>query len=307
MGASMRGFSHRYFKRLLAIQVAVMLICVTMISVPAAGTESKAEFWCGNVIIGADSIDAGISQDLFHQQTLSTTSDQSIAISFLDDSSDSAGTAGAESVSPSISQTSSDTAVATSTGFFESNYMFNPGINFGAAPVGVGQFGAANPVTTARFSASSLFYPEMVMQGNLRNHSKTNVTESYPVTLPPGKAGGATSLIQRLANEQDNKSAIGFDARDENMPVILSEDTIDYDALPDQINNTSIVDRLWRNTHQGSVLNYAFEGDAASPLWIAPMKNPNLLIDCGDPYDTIKNALVLTMPGKTLTRAFWSL
>lgn len=303
----MRGFSHRYFKRLLAIQVAVMLICITLISGLVVGTESKPEFWCGDVVIGADIIDAGMSQNLLHQQTLATTSDKSLAISFTADSPKSADLVEAGSISPSISQTSSDTAVATSTGLFEANYMFNPGINYGAAPIGVGQFGVANPVTTARFSASSLFYPEMTVQGNLRKDTDQNSTDSFPVTLPPAQAVGASNLIQRLANEEDNKSAIGFDARAENMPVILSEDTIDFNALPDQINNTSIVERLWRNTHQGSILNYAFEGDAASPTWIAPMKNPILLIDCGDPYDTIKNALVLTMPGKSLTRAFWSL
>jgi hypothetical protein len=185
--------------------------------------------------------------------------------------------------------------------------MFNPGINYGAPPVGIGQIGAGSPVTTAKFSTPAVFYPEMVIQGNLRDYDQNNTSENYPVTLPPGKANGATDLIQRLANEEQNKSAIGFNARDHNLPVILSADTIDANAQPDQINNTSIVERLWRNTHQGSTLNYAFEGETAFPTWIAPTKNPILLIDCGDPFDTIKCAMALTMPGATLTRAFWNL
>lgn len=294
----MRWFIRGYAKRLLSIQVAALILCFIVVSMPGTGTEGRPEFWCGNVIIGEDFIDNGMTQDLFHQQTLATASDSALAISL---PSSQAG------FSPAISQTDTDTAVATSTGFMEANYMFSPGFNFGAAPVGIGQLGAPSPVTPAKFSARSVFYPEMVNRGNLLNNSQLREYNTTRMTLPPAQAGGASNLIWRMANEQSNQSAIGLDARDKNMTVMLSEKTIDPNALPEQINNTSTVERLWRNTHQGSVLDSAYEGDAAYPTWIAPFKNPILLIDCGDPFDTIHTALELTMPGRYLTTAFWNL
>lgn len=91
------------------------------------------------------------------------------------------------------------------------------------------------------------------------------------------------------------------------MPVILSGHTVDFVSTPDEINNTTIVDRLWRNSHQANSLNYLYEGEAARPTWIAPVKNPFELIDCGVSTDAIKHSLELTRPGKYLTRAYWTL
>ena len=107
--------------------------------------------------------------------------------------------------------------------------------------------------------------------------------------------------------DEKNQSALGWNANDKNMPVILSGKTINYDASPAQINNTSIVERLWRNSHQGALLDAAYEGNAAWPTWIDPLRNPFALLYCGDPFTTIKSALEMTMPGHYLIQSYWSL
>lgn len=297
----MRWLISRYLSRYIGVQLGLLLICLMLIVGPANSTESRLEFWSGNVVFGQDFVNNGMSQDLFHQQTLAATDTEALSISLPAD------TGGGTTFSPSISQTSSGTTVATSTGFFEANYLGTPGLNFGAAPVGVGQSGVSSPVSTAKFSSKAVFYPEMVVQGNLLNESqraKLNVTR---MSLPPGKANGASGTLQKLAAMEAKNDAEGFDARDANLPVILSGMTIDSDAEPDQINNTSILERLWRNTHQGAILDYAYEGDTAWPTWIAPVKNIYALIDCGDQTETIDKALQMTQSGRCLTTAFWYL
>jgi hypothetical protein len=141
----------------------------------------------------------------------------------------------------------------------------------------------------------------MEVQGNLPNATGPDIS------LPPAQAGVAYNTVSQLAAREEAVEATGFDARDENLPVILSSKTIDGDSTPDQINQTSIVERLWRNTHQGNILNYAFEGSVAQPIWIMPVKNPFLLIGCGGGLDSIKESLLMTRPGKYLYRSFWSL
>jgi hypothetical protein len=285
----------------MAVTAAVAILFAIAVPGHVSGSEARQEFLSGNVIYGLDFCDAGLTQDVFHSQTLAVTNDDSLGISF--PVTTVAGPRGENSqiVSPSISQTSSNVVTATSTGLYEAASDTCPDINFGAAPVGVGQFAAPIPVQRAKFSSNALLYPEMVVQGNLPNSTGPDIS------LPPTQAGVAYDTIEQLAAREEEMGATGFDARAEGMPVILSSRTIDGDSTPDQINQTSIVERLWRNTHQGNVMNYAYEGSVAWPTWIMPVKNPYLLIGCGGGLDSIKASLLMTRPGKYLYRSFWSL
>ena len=78
-------------------------------------------------------------------------------------------------------------------------------------------------------------------------------------------------------------------------------------AKADQINNTSLIERMWRNTHQGNILDFAYEGSTASPGWIAPVKNPYSLIKGGSSIKVLKDALQKTLPGQNLIPTFWNL
>jgi hypothetical protein len=285
--------------------MAVMAIATIMfaIIVPGhvSGIESRYEYISGNVIAGNDYCDAGLFQQLFHSQTLATSDDSSLGISFPVETVQGPDGQAVQVVSPSISQTTDTVVTATSTGFYDAASDTCPDINLGAAPVGKGQFAAPIPVQRARFSSNSLMYPEMVVQGNIPGSDATDIS------LPPVESGVAYDTVARLAAVEEASDATGFDARDAGLPVILSSRTIDGDAPPEQIDKTSIVDRLWRNTHQGNVMDYVFEGSVARPTWFLPYKNPYLLIGCGSGLDSIKESLRMTRPGTYLYRSFWSL
>ncbi len=302
----MSGQSVRYLRGFVVVLVILLVCCTVVVPFGASGTETRPELVYGNIVAGNDYTDSGASQALFHRSTLATTDDEALAISLPYEESGYNGGSPAGTAPIEIAQTSSDTIAATSTGLFEANYLFSPAINYGAAPVGTGYFGVPQPVSTALFTSNSLMYPEMVVRGNLIK-DKEGEPAALGISLPPLQSGPAYNAIGALAAKQENADAIGYDARDAGMPVILSSRTIDFDASPEQIDNTSIVDRLWRNTHQGSIMDYIYEGDAAYPQWIAPYKNPLILIDCGDSLSTMKFALKMTRAGTFLVPSFWSI
>lgn len=296
----MSGTVVRDIGRLLALLAVITILSAILATLPASGTEARPEAIYGNTVFGVDFIDSGMSQDLFHSETLATADQEALAISFPSGS-------GARNIAPAIAQTSSATVTAASLGFFNSNFQFCPAVNVGAPPVGVGQFAVPSPVTTAKFSGHSLMFPEMTVEGNLLARGNVTKMADTAITLPPSQANNAYDGIRGLSYLEKNQSVEGFSASKKGLPVILSSDTVNFVSTPDEINNTSIVDRLWRNTHQANTLNKLYEGEAARPVWIAPAKNPYELIDCGIASNAIKSGLELTRPGKFLTRAYWSI
>ena len=296
----MRGSIIRHLQCYVAVPIAIVLLCTAVFAYTVNGTESRPELYYGNTVAGLDFIDSGYTQELFHRSTLANTDQENLAISFPE------GQGGA-GFAPAIAQMSSSAVAATSTGFFDSTFQFCPAINVGAPPVGVGQFMAPYPVSAAPFMGHSLMYPEMAVEGNFLAKGNASIIADQGITLPPSAATGPYNMLRGLEYLEENQSAQGFNAKEKGLPVILSSHTFDFISNPAQINNTSVLDRMWRNTHQANALNYLYEGEAARPTWIAPVTNPLLLIDCGNQFSAISEALVLTRPGKYLTRAFWTL
>lgn len=278
--------------------VLILVLVVLFVAIPidtGASNERKSELRMGNIVLGIDEIDNGMFQELFHRQTLSTTDTESLSISTPDQADGLA-----------IAQTCDQTVVGTSTGFFAANMPFYPCLNHGASPVGLGESVASYPVTTAKFSGDTLFFPEMVNQGNMFNNTQLREMNQTRITLPPYAATSATGELQGLyAAEGINNS--GFNARNADMPVVLSSQTLDFDATPAYINNTTIVERLWRNSHLGAILDNAYEGDTAYPTWIMPYKNPYGLMEMHVPGTIMKFAFQETMPGTKLFRSLWTL
>jgi hypothetical protein len=289
-----------YLRGCLVIQAAFMLLCVVLVPYGAFASESRPEFWSGNTVFGVDAITGGMSQAVFHQQTLATDDEEALAIDFPAMSGDTVA-------APSIAQASTDTITAASTGFFFSNFQYAPVVNVGAVPVGVGQFGKVSPVETAPFMGKAVIYPEMVVRGNLLGKGELPAMLSTGFSFPPPQATIANDTIWKLGKFESDQKATGLNAIDKDLPVILSAHAFDFISTPAQISKASIVERLWRNAKQGSMLNYLYEGDAAFPEWIAPVKNPLQLIDCGVGSAAIKSALEMTQSGKFLTRSFWSI
>lgn len=87
----------------------------------------------------------------------------------------------------------------------------------------------------------------------------------------------------------------------------LSYEHFNMSADTDAINNMSITDRMWRNSHLGGTMWTAYQGDTATPSWIAPFDRPQTVIPMTDHFQVIKDSLNLTEPGTNIKPRFWRL
>ncbi len=296
----------------MAIFICACLVLLSLAPYHAigAGGETRYELISGGVTFGNDAIRTAQDETLFHQQALATMDFENMDISF-PGSLDFSPSQGVDLAFPSITQTVDRSVSYSSVGFFTADLPFYPCCNFGAAPVGVGQFGKPSPVTPAAFIGSALMYPEMINQGNLvhgMHYTSTNINNPR-LTLPPSLAAGAygevaaanatlgtnlsTMNVTSPGLLSDNNSTRDYLIKDNassnqsqananntttipvklSTPVLLSEQKYNLDANSSRINNSTIVERMWRNSHLSHLMDDAYEGDASSPIWIAPQEN----------------------------------
>jgi len=260
------------------------------------------------VTYGNDLVITGLNQSVFHQQTLAASDSETAGIAF-PSSLKFNPSLGLELALPSISQTGGQTVSSSSTGFFYADIPFYPCCNYGAAPVGFGQFRKPSPVNAARFSGSSLMYPEMVNLGILvpdLAYENKNVNNSM-VTLPPAQASGAYREAAAVASSTRGETAIDNSTLGNiTPPLLLSSQRFNFDSNASQINNYSIVERMWRNSHLSHLMDIAYEGDASRPFWMAPLK-PAEALQRTNHSRVIGHSLNMTKPGEPLTRTFWDL
>lgn len=347
-------------KKCITVLAAIYLV-LTM-AVPqeanAAAAETRYELRSGGVDMGNDLIITGLDQAVFHQQTLQGVDDENLSLGFpgalsLNDPGSPGGNVGM--ALPSISQSSLQSTSIMSAGFFTADLPFYPCCNYGATPVGVGQFGKPSPVTPASFKGNSLLYPAMVVQGNLVhklpnviadttvdnttiNASTNNLTAindtikkamnksasnnagaannttapdastgNVRISMPPLAATGAFNEVAAVANVSGGNTVNQSTNRSAGTPAILSCLTYNFDAPADQINNTSIVERLWRNSHLACLLDTAYEGDATHPKWMMPHQNMTDDLQWRNTFKALKYSLNETRPGEFLTHSFWDI
>jgi hypothetical protein len=122
------------------------------------------------------------------------------------------------------------------------------------------------------------------------------------VTPQPINTGGAgTAVYQGANNTLMNISAPARQGYD------LSYEHFNMSANTSAIDNMSVTDRMWRNSHLGGTMWTAYEGDTAAPAWIAPFDKPQTVIQMSDHIQVLKDSLNLTAPGTHIKPRFWRL
>jgi hypothetical protein len=89
-------------------------------------------------------------------------------------------------------------------------------------------------------------------------------------------------------------------------PMLLSSQRFNFDSNASEINNYSIVERMWRNSHLAHLMDIAYEGDASRPFWMEPLK-PTEALQRTNHSRVVGYSLNMTRPGEYLTRSFWDL
>ena len=86
----------------------------------------------------------------------------------------------------------------------------------------------------------------------------------------------------------------------------LSYPYFQFNSGAGAISNTSLLDRMWRNAHLGT-MGRAYEGDTSSPDWILPTEYTDSAIAMRNWAQVNSIALNQTEPGTQLTPRFWDL
>lgn len=79
-----------------------------------------------------------------------------------------------------------------------------------------------------------------------------------------------------------------------------------FDATTEQINHMTMLERMWRNTHRGT-MGKAYIGDTSIPYWIDPYPRPNDVSMIDEHWYCLQSALNMVVPGTQIMPRFWSL
>jgi hypothetical protein len=239
---------------------------------------------------------------------------------------------------PSIRQTVDQTYTASDTGFYYANFLGFMTPNNGAYPLSSGSSAFTSPISppptiagpTSPYSEMYNIMPGYDRQKAIGKKLAANAAQngsSYKaaiknstllgqgiVDLPANssvvraqQAGNETSLTISGQEVIGAETAVprnytGFDTSGANM----SYPYFAFNAKAGQISNTSMLDRMWRNAHLGT-MGRAYEGDTSYPIEILPTEYTKSAIAMYNWYQVSSDALNLTAPGTRLVPRFWGL
>ncbi len=289
------------------ITACVVLLALVPHDASGAAAETRYELATGGLASGNDLIITGLNQTVFHQSSAAAGDNEAFALSF-PGALDFSPSGGTNIALPSIHQERGQAASISSTGFFQANLPYYPCCNFGSAPVGVGQFGKPSPVKPARFRGNALMYPEMINKGILipgLTYENKNLNNTM-VTLPPLLSSGPYGEAAVVANATVGESPANNSSLGNVTPLLLSTLRFNFDSNASQIDNYTVLERMWRNSHLAHLMDIAYEGEASRPIWMAPLK-PSETLQRTDHSKVLGHALNMTKPGKYLTGSFWDL
>ncbi len=121
-----------------------------------------------------------------------------------------------------------------------------------------------------------------------------------------GSVGAARSSVNMSAGNLTKNTTSGL------IPINKTSSNLTYagfnfDATTEQINNMSIVERMWRNSHRGGMMGKAYAGDTSAPIWIDPYERPYVMPRIDEHYYCMQSALNMTQPGTQIMPRFWTL
>jgi hypothetical protein len=118
-------------------------------------------------------------------------------------------------------------------------------------------------------------------------------------------ASGKVSAVEKnqSKDQTDNQTtAVGTYE-----PQALTYADYNFDATTEQINDMTLVERMWRNAHRGGTMGKAYAGDTSAPVWIDPYERPYDVSMIDEHWYVLQSALNMCVPGTQIMPRFWSL
>lgn len=133
-----------------------------------------------------------------------------------------------------------------------------------------------------------------IFNAQLNNQAGANQTHGEHETISGQELVGAETSVPL--------NYTGRNVTDQN----LSYPYFNFKAKAGKISNMSLLDRMWRNSHLGT-MGRAYEGDTSHPDWILPTEYTKSAIAMYNWSDVNGIALNQTKPGTHLMPRFWGL
>ncbi len=339
--------SAKILRKYISLTIMVILAISLMAPTAWSRVEVRKEIRMDGVVYGTDVVIAAPQQTLFHQQTAQALDSEASSLTFPASVELSPGTDLAlPSISQQVDQTYEvrDTGLFTAnycycpgpnngnvplTATYISDLSsIKPGRLIGSAPM----YPEMVNVVPGQRKLSQLAQQANNTSGDNTNKSdeiKQKLSMNSPITVindpvnlisyserecptcvgpsitPPtvGVSQGGSSWTSTPGEKNTSEnvapaSSQGYDLSYEHMNMSADTDVID---------NMSVTDRMWRNSHLGGTMWTAYEGDTATPSWIAPFDKPQTVIQMTDHIQVLKDSLNMTEPGTNIKPRFWRL
>jgi hypothetical protein len=277
----------------------IVLTVLGMMTPALAWRASKIGISVGDFFFGDEAALQKPSATLFHNQALATTDAEALAISFPTTNSDVLTT-------PSIAQTSAETATAADTGFFTANWCYTAFTNLGGYDLS-GDITTWHPLKSAYPLGSGVSWPYMnnaplygenTMAFKPIINKAVNMSDVSP-TLGAVTPANTTALMGTNAT---NATAAAKNATKKSTP------NRDYKNMTkSDIQAASGLERLYRNANMANTIPQSYKGTVDRPTTIAPMENPMDLIKPTNRTKSILDAGNMTKSGTHLKTKGWDL
>ena len=277
-------------------QAVIVLLLFVVLSAslwPASAEfEFRREVRAGDLLFNSDTIILPILRAIFHQETLTTTDQESFALSFQP-------VPGTGSALPMMAETSSQTAVGTQTGLFAVTLPFlwlpeYPGQMIGDRPDWAA---STQPIRFAGLPENTmLVFPQMTEITRIDNGPGNNfsyvINNDNSIPIYPGNM-----MLVKNTTDAEGKDVTTLERPQRPYMTLF--------ASPQEVANKTIMERMWRNVHINYNLDRAYVGETASPDLIYPIKDTYTLMPFVPDSVSISAALNMTKPGMHIRRIFW--
>ncbi|WP_424357488.1 hypothetical protein [Methanocella sp. MCL-LM] len=282
------------------LALLIMAILISGTTEVSAWRAAKMKWVIGDIVFGNEVVLQKPSQTLFHQQTLAASDTEAMAISF---PAAMAGTGSAVAGAPglTIAQTSDAAILGTDTGYYTANWCFNCFSNNGG--YALGDMSAMSPIRSGSMLGAGLIWPYMntpdpaagytIMRFKPYINSSENTGN---ITISPG-----TGLINNTVDNATSPTAVGAN----NTSAWKSKEPLNYKtATKEQIQNTSALEKMWRNANLVNTVPKAYTGTVERPTRI---NADTSVLKMTDRDKSVTDALNMTRPGEKAHTLFWDL
>jgi hypothetical protein len=285
-------------KCLVALLIVAMLLSGTI--QVSAWKAAKTKWVIGDIVYGNEVVLQKPSQTMFHQQTLAESDTEAMAISF-PAATTTADLAAIDGNGVAIAQTADAAILGTDTGFYTANWCFNCFSNNGGLIIG--DVPGVTPVLAGPMIGSGIIWPYMTAP----DPAMENTAMSFkPFMNSSDVAGNITispesGMINNTPANTSSPTVVG----NNNSAAWKSNPPLNYkSATKEQIQNTSAMEKMWRNANLKNTIPQSYKGTVDRPTWINP---ESAAIKMTDRNKAISDAKNMTKAGEDVHTLMWDL